>query len=184
MYVKDGKKRICAELCFPSETRVVMADGTRVSIDSIQEGDMVISHTGNRREVVRTMSHNHVGSLTCIKVMGLPQTLKSTPEHPYFVMKQNEYCACGCDSKLKTAYVQNARASYSAKYVAGHNPQGTKVIDQPSFKFEDACKIRSGDILAIPIPQGEVKTDTTENEAELLGWFLAEGSYVKRHGNR
>ena len=53
------------------------------------------------------------------------------------------------------------------------------------FKFKDACDLTPGDRLALPALTGTIEPDdVNEDRAELLGWFLAEGNYLKRDGKR
>lgn len=52
------------------------------------------------------------------------------------------------------------------------------------FEFKEAQDLRKGDRLLLPIPQETYEPDDVNPErAELLGWFLAEGSYLKKNGS-
>ena len=181
---KNGVRRIVAELCVVPGTRVVMSDGTRKPIDDIVVGDMVLTHTGKKQEVVKKFERRHQGELVNIRVTGLPKTLSTTPNHPYLVISAEEFCACGCGRRMKTFDLPGARR-FTIKYVAGHNPH-RKIIDKAIHpEWKEAKDIRLGDMLLMPIPKAEITpSDANLNRAFLLGWFLAEGSYIKRKGVR
>ncbi len=70
--------------CFPPETPVLMADGSEKPISEVRAGDYVITHTGAARMVEATMARRFSGSLVSLKVRGLKEVLRSTPEHPYY----------------------------------------------------------------------------------------------------
>lgn len=185
-YDENGQQHRVAELCFPPGYRVVMADGTRQAIEDIQLGDQVMTHKGRVRDVVELYQRHYEGELITVDVMGLPQTLKSTPNHPYWVISPNETCACGCGTPLK-ARTRFSKAEYTRKWAVGHHPngEGISTLEIPDFSFKEAKDLKRGDLLALPVPKDTVvPTDVNENRARLLGWFLAEGSYLKHEGER
>lgn len=182
---EQGIQRIVAELCFPPGTRVTLGGGSRVAIDDIQVGDIILSHLGNRREVVETFERDYQGDLVALDLVGIPQTLRSTPNHPYWVISQNDICACGCGVPLKSVRKIFDRGEYLRKYAPGHNPANVVSLEPPAFDFKEAGDIQVGDMVAMPVPEGVVvPEDVDETRARLLGWFLAEGSYLKKHGER
>jgi len=184
-YDSQGQRRVIAELCFPPGIRVSIGDGSRVAIEDLQVGDVVLSHTGHRREVVEIFERDFDGDLVALDLVGLPQTLRSTPNHPFWVISQNDVCACGCGIKLKSVRKTFARGEYTRKYAPGHNPTNVVSLDAPSFDFVEAGNVRVGDMVAMPAPQGVVvPEDVDEDRARLLGWFLAEGCYIKKDGQR
>lgn len=71
--------------CFPAGTPVVMADGSERPIEEVRAGEQVISHTGKTRMVEAVMARRYTGPLTCLKVRGRRDPLRSTPEHPYLL---------------------------------------------------------------------------------------------------
>lgn len=179
----DGNVRVVAELCFTGDTRVVLADGRRAPISSIKKGDEVLTHTGEVRTVVETHSRPYQGRLVELDVLGYPEKLQSTPNHPYWVLRPNQVCGCGCGASLPSVS-KGSKHEYTRTYLPGHNPNThVTVSEHPSFEFVEAGDLKEGDIVALPIPKGEKKpADLNESRAELLGWFLAEGSYIKRNG--
>ena len=179
-----GKQRKIVELCFVPGTRVVLANGLRVPIEDVQVGDLVLSHKGRKQPVRQLLERYYEGGLTTIDVEGLPQTIKATPEHPFWVMSPRDICVCGCNQPM-APITTFSRAKYWRMYKQGHNPQGVIALQEPEFSFKMANQLKRGDILALPIPSATVvPADVDVDKAELLGWFLAEGSYLKRDGVR
>lgn len=183
---EQGRQHRVAELCFPPSTRVVMADGSRQAMGDVQVGDMVLTHTGQVQPITKLYERYYTGSLATLKVTGLPQTLKSTPNHPYWVLSPNDVCACGCGQRLSTRKKFD-RAEYTRKWAPGHHPNGKGVVslERPTFTFKEAGELRVGDMVALPVPQQTVSPKgLNADRAHLLGWFLAEGSFIKRKGVR
>lgn len=182
---EDGVPRRVAELCFPGHTNVVLANGLHVPISSIKEGDRVISHSGEPREVVKTYQRDYTGELVSLSVLGIPTTIASTPNHPYWVLTPKSNCECGCNKLLKAKKKQIfERREYSKSFLPGHNLPTNTPATFPQFAFKEAKDIKIGDLLALPIPQKELETTVTPEMAELMGWFLAEGSFIKYNGSK
>lgn len=99
---KDGNRAPCA-FCFPPDTEITMADGSRKSIDEIKVGDNVLSYhngllVGN--EVKEVYCRDYHGKLiggfaecdNSKEYMTDYHVLpKATPEHPFMVKKGREY---------------------------------------------------------------------------------------------
>ena len=184
---RDGVPRRVAELCFTPGARVVLGDGSRRAISDIQVGDTVLSHTGTRRMVSRTFMREYAGQMVSLGIAGLPQKLTSTPNHPYWVLSPRTHCTCGCNSPLAPTRGQGERRDYTRAYLPGHNPSasGDATLSAPAFTFKEAEELRVGDLVALPVPTEVVSpSDVDRVRAELLGWFLAEGSYYSHGGKR
>ena len=80
----DGKKHICAELCFTSDTKVVIADQSLKDIKDIEVGEFVFTHIGKVNKVINKFERKYEGDLVCLNIDRTP-TLKSTPNHPYLI---------------------------------------------------------------------------------------------------
>lgn len=72
--------------CFPAGTPILMADGTERAIETIQIGDHVVSHTGQRRRVSRVYVREHEGPLLRLTLLGLPTPMEMTGEHPVAIV--------------------------------------------------------------------------------------------------
>jgi hypothetical protein len=188
------------EMCFPPDTRVLLSDGTYRVIQDVVVGDLVVTHTGSTQPVTEVMSRDYTGDVVSLNVDGVPALLQSTPNHPYWVLQPRQLCACGCGEKLKRT-VEHRRGSVKAfqrRFCVGHstrlrnpNKYASNVlsladytrIHDTEFDFVSAQQVQAGDYLGFPIPQGTVNTeDATESKARLIGYFLAEGCYLKREG--
>jgi hypothetical protein len=175
------------QLCFPPGTRVLRSDGTYIPIEDVVEGDLLVSHKGRPQSVSRVGSRFYQGFLNTLKVEGVPSTLRSTPDHPYWVMRPAAVCACGCGKSLHRT-VEHERGSWKAfrrRFLPGHNSNVVSLKDrfETKLEFVEAQEIRVGDYLTFPIPQETVLTDDgIPGKAKLIGYFCAEGSFIKQDG--
>lgn len=191
------------EMCFPPGTRVLKSDGRYTSIEEIVVGDMVLTHKGNHRRVLNTMSRHYDGHVSLLSVDGIATPVRATVNHPFWVLRPRQECACGCGENLRRTveHERGAAGSFKRRFLPGHNSrvwgsnpdtnnnvlsfgEYSKMFDM-DMEFVQAKDLRKGDYLTFPIPQ-EVKDtpDATESKARLIGYFLAEGSYIKRDGQR
>ena len=182
------------EMCFPPGTRVLKADGKYTPIEEIVEGDLVVTHTGAIQPVLHTMSRHHEGHVTVLTVDGVPNPVRSTTGHRYWVLRPETHCQCGCGKPLRRT-IEHERGSVKAfqrRFLPGHYSK-RGVIHLPfapanreqgaKLEFVAAKDIRKGDYLTFPIPQQvTMSPDATEEKARLIGFFLAEGSFIKRDG--
>lgn len=70
------------DLCFLPGTIVSTIDGAK-SIEDIQVGDMVLTHTGEYKPVLKTMINQYDGEILKIKANGNIE-LSCTPNHPFY----------------------------------------------------------------------------------------------------
>ena len=191
-----------SQLCFPENTFILKSDGTHRYINEIVEGDKIITHTGNSEIVTKTISRHYAGDLINFDIDGIPDPIRSTPEHPFFVLRPAQFCACGCGEKLHRTieHERGSIKSFQRRYITGHNTRlvnpnqhsniksiqkAASIKDDLSFDFVEAKDVIPGDYLGFPIPQ-EVKNtdDATIDKARLIGYFLSEGCYIKRNNER
>lgn len=191
------------EMCFPSGTRVLKSDGKYVPIEEIVQGDLVLTHKGNYRPVMNTMARQHDGHVTVMDIEGVPNEIRATTTHPFWVLRPSTHCACGCGQPLRHTieHERGATKAFQRRFLPGHNSRvfnpnpdtKTNLLTladyqktfEVNFEFVPAKDIRKGDYLSFPIPQETVNTsDATEAKARLIGYFLAEGSFIKRDGKR
>jgi hypothetical protein len=72
--------------CFPAGTLVSMADGTTKTIESVVEGDLVVSHVGKTRRVTATIKKPFDGHLVEIRAECSDQPVAATPDHRFVVV--------------------------------------------------------------------------------------------------
>jgi len=71
-----------------------MADGTRLPIEEINVGDLVLSHRGRPCEVANRQIHLGQFKMKKIGVAGVPTSITATRNHPFFVLQdQARYVA-------------------------------------------------------------------------------------------
>jgi len=200
--IEQGRMSTLSMGCFLAGTQVTMADGRRVAIEDIVPGDMVISHKGVPREVLNKQHRKGVWSTRKIKAVGVPSTIKATDNHPFFVLRPRETCACGCGESLHARKSKDPVRRMGKRFKRGHrarilNPNGTYSLEElrrRQSQLEDierqqeveevrADELRVGDYLCFPRTEfASVGVDASTGRARLLGYFLAEGSFLKRKG--
>jgi len=171
--------------CFPGDAPVLMEDGSEKPICDIEDGDYVISHTGQSRKVLGTRSRRYHHSLLNIKLEGIKQPIVCTAYHNLMAYHLRDECACGCGQKLPNRQDGRITASlFNRKFVHGHNPRGGNTEFEHLRKIK-ACEIKIGDFLFEPkILDDSCDAQISEDEAFLIGLFAAEGSFEKRDGKR
>lgn len=197
--IESGRMGTLSMGCFLAGTQVTMANGTRVAIEEVAPGDMVITHKGRAREVLNKQIRPYRGELRLIQAVGVPSTIRATANHGFEVLRPPKTCACGCGEILPST--SNHTRRMARRFKIGHdkrvfNPKNTysmeearrrrgQMDDIKSFKFEKvrADELEIGDFLCFPraILQGATE-GWTRGKARLVGYFLAEGSFLKRAG--
>lgn len=196
--IESGRLNTLSMGCFLAGTQVTMADGTRVAIEDVVPGDMVLTHRGRAREVVNKQIRTYRGPLRRIKAVGVSSTIRATANHGFHVLRAAKTCACGCGEALPTTSTLTRRMTRRFKH--GHdkriyNPNNTYSLEEArrreervrslkEFTFEKirADELEIGDFLAFPRPAEGVSEGWTSGKARLVGYFLAEGSYLKHRG--
>jgi hypothetical protein len=155
--------------CFPSHTPVLCNDGVK-DIATVAVGDMVMDENGIFQQVTETFKRTAQGMIT-IKAVGL-LPIESTPDHPFLV-----------SSGRKRKYRKTESDGYAIV---------SEKIGDPTWM--DAKEIKSGDWVAVPIPQGiwsepeitfsEIgqirrSVQVTEELAELIGFYVGDGWFVQ-----
>lgn len=75
------------DFCFPAGTMVLTEDFSYKPIEEIGIGDFVITHLGNTKRVAKKYKRFWQGKKIEIKIKGDYRKITSTPNHPYFVVK-------------------------------------------------------------------------------------------------
>jgi hypothetical protein len=176
--------------CFPAGTPVLMEDYTERSIEEIAPGNKVRTHTGRARKVTQKFDRLYTGLLYSINVQGWDYSLPLTDEHPVAVFPNT--------TTKRKMYEPGDLSWVSAKNLKPGDfvllPARTGEVEDKPNQILDATKYFEDDIivqddrvrlttsrLGMTIP---AKIEVDENFARLVGLFLAEGSYMKHHGNR
>jgi len=198
--IESGRTSTLSMGCFLEGTQVTMANGTRVAIEEVVPGDMVLTHRGRAREVLNKQIRPYVGEMRYIKAVGVSSTIRATANHGFYVLRAPKVCACGCGEAIPETSTLTRRMTRRLK--VGHqlriyNPNGTYSLEEArarkekvqalkGYVFEKvrADELEEGDFLAFP--KAQTSTDSLEGwttgKARLAGYFLAEGSYLKHKG--
>ena len=183
--------------CFIAGSKVILSDGSAQSIEDVQVGDEVLTHTGHTAAVTETMQREYTGDLYTINLTGLLEPLCVTPEHPILVYR--EYCQCGCKEVLPTREPWGGLRR--GKFIDGHH---NKFINLYNGRKEDitgelrklqevetskvewvAVKdLTVSDTVLLPKKKSVVGQPISTGMARLFGYFIAEGSYIKHKGKR
>lgn len=170
--------------CFPPDAPVLMADGTEKNIADIEDGDYVISGSGNVKKVLGKRMKGYKYPLVSLNIEGIKQPLTCTAYHNIMVYRLPEMCTCGCEEELPERKDKRiTQKAFSRKFKQGHNNRDIKFDHQYVQKIK-AHEIQEGDFLIEPKIQNIENDQLTEEEAYLIGLFLAEGSFEKRDGVR
>ena len=167
--------------CLPKYAKVLRKDGTFVEIEHIREGDEVISHRGLVRKVTSTMVRPHKGTIYHVKPYGHRDPLVLTEEHPLWLVRAEQTKCHPTLPVLKTGRPRDPKSQIQ-HVCTPDSPLSKKGCSgcqtRLEYKFEwirtDSAEV--GDYLALPIPSFEVARKFSEEEARLLGYYLAEGN--------
>lgn len=200
--IESGQMNSMSMGCFLPNTQVTVSDGTRVSISDIQVGDMVLTHKGRMQPVKNKQILTGTWDMITVSARGLPSEITSTANHPYFVYRPKQECACGCGEKLDSVNASDPTRRMNTRFKRGHklrvlNPNGVYSLEEyrnkvallediNSWDLEEvrADELQVGDYVCFPRVKedSDTITDVEIASARLLGYFLAEGSFLKRKG--
>jgi hypothetical protein len=149
----DGtKRRRSAESgCFVAGTKILRDDCVAIPIEAVQLNYSVITHKGSSGVVYKTMERPYVGEIVRIKASGIPDLIEATPNHPFW-------------AKARTC----------------KNLQRRSVRKEFPSGWLQAGSLKKGDWLAVPKRKGLPKTDLTEDQLWAIGFWLAEGHYIRK----
>lgn len=203
--IESGKLAAMSMGCFLPGTQVSLADGRRIAIEDVVPGEMVLTHKGRAREVLNKQIRHGRWGIRRINAVGVPSEIVATDNHPFFVLRAPDVCGCGCGEPLpasKSTRTRSHRRDMTRRFLRGHdkrvfNPKAVYSLDEhrarqtrlaeigrPRLVEVRADELRVGDMLCFPRPS-YVGNDVGVGSAHarLLGYFLAEGSFLKYKGD-
>ena len=176
--------------CFVEDTQVFLSNGTFKLIQEIEPDDLVITHK-NRLQPVKAVFRRKPEKdekVVAVTLNGQRVPIKCSDQHEFLVWTGARTCPCGCGRTLTGKQLLANRNFALAcgrrwKYVLGKKGTDPKDSIDPTFEWKKIADLEPGDYLCVQ--QGRISTeihtptDMNENRARLLGYFLAEGCFVK-----
>lgn len=170
-------------MCFSEETQILMGDGTSKNIKDVSVGDEVISHTGTKRKVTELFSRKYSGPAFEINHSNWKHfgTHVVTPEHPYFI-NGSEFLSI---DKLN---------SFEFDKWGGIKSTGDYLSLPANYIPSDKTEINYEDFVKLPVKEDKERVKLAysrtgrtvpskytldANLGWILGYFLAEGFYIK-----
>jgi len=173
--------------CFPAGTLITMADGSQKPIETVAPGERVRTHRGRPRKVVTAMTHYYTDKVYTFNISGQSETLTATKEHPILIRRYSDFIESGegqcpvCGKHVRQVYTHVLRKQDNLHkvYLAEQNEKKYDYIEQ----WVEASEVKLGDYVVTPIYKQDSQFKSIGSRdislARLLGYFLAEGSYVK-----
>jgi len=188
--IDTGQRLACSMGCFVRGTPIQLSNGIQIPIENVRIGDMILTHSGQNKPVIDTMVRYESNDMYRISVFGIQKSTVVTGEHPYLVLRSRPLCACGCGGRVQKK---------NERWLLGHwqnvfntnplIPQSTTDVQvsiledayKEQLEWIEVSEISKHDYVAFPLPvQKSIETPhITEGKARLIGYFLAEGSYIK-----
>jgi Fe-S cluster assembly protein SufB len=158
------------EGCHPAGEQVTTPKGW-VNIESLKPGDVVYDHQGVPRKVRAVMTRRHQGEMITVRPMSRCNSFRLTPEHPVLAVKRSQVLV-----------KRNSRGTWLPEV-------DTKKLKSTPPEWLKAGELAKGDFLVVPKLQVLEHESLKDEEVELLGYYLAEGSTyynraIRQHTNQ
>ena len=175
--------------CFSGNVPVLMGDGTYRPIKEVNIGDEVYTHLGRIRKVKNIMSRslNEGEKVYDITVQGFPGVITATENHPFYTLRGNDKCLCGCDTDIWKSVYSHECSSPSlildVKFSKGHYNKLIIVKDKSEgiFEWTYVKDLRNSEWFLTPWLEEDQNTiSPTSDFARLVGYYTAEGCIPKK----
>lgn len=160
----EGSTVSYLEGCFLAGTPIWTPFGNK-SIEDIKVNDLVFDHEGHQQSVKHLMIRPYEGNVYSINPLGSQKVIKTTSEHPFWVISR--------DKVLKKRNKRNSLGEIDNKKLLSATPE-----------WVEAKNLKEGDFVYMPKIHTE-DSNISLDDAELLGFYLAEGSsYFNKCNNQ
>lgn len=163
---EDGAYVSYLEGCHPAGEQVSTPNGW-VNIESLKAGDIVYDHEGNPQKVRAAMVRRHKGEMITIRPVSRYNEFKLTTEHPVLAIRRNEVLVKRAQRK------EHWLPEVDTKKLVNAKPEWIK-----------AGELQKGDFVLVPKLRAKENEMFSDDELELLGYYLAEGSTYFNQANK
>ncbi|MCS6807119.1 MAG: SufD family Fe-S cluster assembly protein [Acidobacteriota bacterium] len=153
------------EGCHPAGEQVWTPTGW-VNIERLKPGDVVYDHTGSPQKVRAVMTRHHRGEMITIRPVSRYNQFRLTPEHPVLAIKR---AAVVVKRQPRNGWLPEA---------------DTQKLLEAEPTWIPAGQLEKGDFVLIPKLRCAGAPAFTNEEVELLGYYLAEGSSYYNEANK
>lgn len=165
--------------CFVPGTMIVMADGTQKPIELVEEGDSVLTHLGRPRKVLRTFERQVDEDICDVYVDRFKSPISCTKEHPFRALNVN--CP---DPSRYTKGSEASAARYKRDNIRKYLRDGDGWL-QGKVSTEETW-VEAGSLKPYNFllgPAESLQKGGSVSEGVLLGYYLAEGTLLKKKGD-
>jgi Fe-S cluster assembly protein SufB len=162
----EGSHVSYLEGCHPAGEQILTPQGWR-NIESLKAGDQVFDHEGNPRKVRAAMVRHYRGDMLSIRPVSRYNTFRLTTEHPVLAIKRSQ------------ALVK--RAVRHEDWLGEAN--AAKLL-QTQPEWLPASALEAGDFVFVSKLAYRQVSTLSDEQVELLGYYLAEGSSYFNQANK
>ena len=164
--------------CLAPGSKVLNSDGTHIPIEDIEVGDTIPSALGVDRQITTTYK-KIVDEVYNITVVGVPENITCSTDHPFHVSKLSNYVC------PKDKYIKCKPGTKGLRNIC-NRPQSTACSGVDTIKVDKirAYDLNIGDYLVYSISTPPILRNISIEEAELMGLWLAEGRFTHNPGNK
>ncbi len=166
--------------CLAAGTPIALADGRHRNIEDFAVGDQILSATGNDRTVTCTYNRT-VATAVKVRIEGLPEPVVMSSEHP---LRRAVPGSFDCERSAGLPCKPGLAGRGALCRRRGGCPLSDR--DWSTIPVEDctASQLTDSDYLIFDLPVMAPPREISAEEARLLGYWLAEGSFQKRHSEK
>src|SRR5215475_7749311 len=154
------------EGCHPAGEQVSTPNGW-VNIEGLKPGDVVYDHEGNPQKARAVMTRHHKGEMITIRPVSRYNAFRLTPEHPVLAIKRTN--------------ALTKRAPRNGHWLPEVD---TKKLVKAEPEWIKAGDLQKGDFVLVPKLRAKENEIFSDEEIELLGYYLAEGSTYFNKANK
>lgn len=147
--------------CFvDKDVQILMGNGTNKKMSELQNGDTIINKDGKKVRVVNKVVNEYKGDIYSVLIENGKKSTFVTADHLYLVIE-------------KESVIRHHNRTENGRKTS------VEIKNEPVWKRAD--QLKTGDyVLTTSIVEENKNNELSIEEARLLGYFLAEGSFLKR----